>query len=430
MEMQSVKGMRDFYPDQMRRREWLFARFREAARRFNFVEYDACVLEHEELYIRKAGDEITEQLYSFQDKGGRRVALRPEITPSLPRMILARRHELGLPLRWFTVGQCFRYERAQRGRKREHFQWNADIVGRTGIAGELELLALLVDFFESVGLTERDVTIRFNNRKLLTEVLTRGGVPEARFAEVSVIIDKLDKIGSEKVSGMLIERGIDSSTAERIMSFINASGLEDLEAVLGYVPLAVSDVHDLLEGCMAYGIDRYLKFSPALVRGLSYYTGMVFEAFEISGESRSICGGGRYDRLFETSGGPPTPMVGFGLGDVVVSLILEEKGLFPASSGETKVLAACFSEAESIPAIRAARLLRKANIQTELDVSGSKLKKLFARAAREGFSHVVLAAPQEVKEGRVSVKDLGTGAQDAVPESAIVERIRGGYSDS
>jgi len=423
MKTSSVKGMRDFYPEELGRRQWLSSRFRDASRRHNFREYDACILEHEELYIRKAGDEITGQLYSFQDKGGRRVALRPEVTPSLTRMILARRNQLSLPLRWFSVGQCFRYEKMQRGRKREHFQWNADIVGDDGIAAELELLAVLVDFFESVGLTEEDVTIKYNNRELLSEVLTRGGVPQERLAEVSVIVDKRDKVGNDGVLAMLIDANIGQSTVEQIMSFINASGLDDLNTVLGHMPPAAGELRELMAGAASYGIDRYLRYAPALVRGLSYYTGMVFEAFDSSGEGRSICGGGRYDNLLETYGGPSTSMLGFGLGDVVISHVLDEKGLFPSLSDEFKVLVSCFSETESVPAIKAAQLLRRANVPTELDLSCPKLKKLFARGSRQGFSHVVLAAPDEVREGALSVKNLNTGVQTSIPESSIADFV-------
>ena len=426
MELQPVKGMRDFAPPDMGRRLWLFARFRETARRFNFQEYEPALLEHEELYVRKEGDEITEQLYGFQDKGGRRVALRPELTPSLVRMIASRRGELAFPLRWFTIGQCFRYEKMQRGRKREHVQWNMDIVGEPGIGAELELLATLADFFRSVGLAEKDVSIRFNNRGILSEVLTRAGLPEERFAEVSVVIDKREKIGDAAVADTLAQKGIASEVTDRILAFMNAASLEECEGALGYTPAAAGEVRELQARAAAYGIEGFLKYSPALVRGLSYYTGTVFEAFDASGQGRAICGGGRYDRLMETFGGPPTPMVGFGFGDVVISLMLEERGLFPSHDNEVAALVAAFSAEESSAATIAARTLREAGVRTELDVSFQKLKKVFARASRQGFSHVVIAGPDEVREGMLAVKDLRAGVEEKVPAGELVRVVISG----
>jgi histidyl-tRNA synthetase len=426
MNIQPVKGMRDFYPEEMEKRNWLFTKFRDSARRFNYREYEPSILEHEEIYIRKAGEEITDQLYNFEDKGGRRVSLRPELTPSLARLILARGSEYSLPIRWFSIPQCFRYEKMQKGRKREHFQWNMDVVGEPGIVAEVELMAVLADFFESVGLSSDDVRINFNNRKILSEVLSRAGLPDERFAEVSVIIDKREKIGDRAVSEILGEIGVESGVIDTVIGFVNAPDLTGVESCLGYMPEAAGEIDEIVAKGSMYGIGDYLRFSPSLIRGLAYYTGTVFEAFDVSGSQRAICGGGRYDRLLSTFGGKDLPMAGFGFGDVVISLILEEKGLFPESFHTgPKVLVTAFSSGEDAAAISAARRLRSANLPVELDLSYRKLKKLFSKADKEGFSHVVVAAPDEVKAGNVSVKNLKTGSQEAVALRAVADSVTG-----
>jgi histidyl-tRNA synthetase len=423
MNLQPVKGMRDFYPDEMACRNWLFGKFRDTARRFAFQEYDSCVLEHEEIYIRKGGEEITGQLYGFEDKGGRRVALRPEMTPSLARMYMARQGEFPGVLRWFSLPQCFRYERMQKGRKREHFQWNMDIIGDAGMGAELELLAALADFFSSVGLSSSDVKIRINNRRLLFDVLEKGGLPEEQFTTVSVILDKLDKIGEEEVRKLLQAEGVSTEVVSQLMAFVSAPDLDSMEERLGYVPGHAAEIRQLMAMAGNWGIADWLVFTPSLVRGLAYYTGTVFEAFDATGSNRAICGGGRYDRLIETFGGQPTPMVGFGFGDVVISLILEEKGLFPAGDTLPKILLASFSGAEDATAIAAARQLRAAGHTCELDVNHARMKKVIQRAARGAFTHLVYAGPEEVAAGTLMVKSLKTGEQQNQALSDLIERL-------
>lgn len=425
MQMKPVKGMRDFYPDEMAQRQWLFTRFRATARRFAFQEYDCCILEHEEIYIRKGGEEIAGQLYNFEDKGGRRLALRPEMTPSLARMYMARKNDFPAPLRWFSLPQCFRYERMQKGRKREHFQWNMDIIGDAGLSAELELLAALVDFFRSVGLGEKDVQIRVSNRKLLFDVLEQGRLPADRFAEVSVILDKLDKIGEDEVQRLLVEAGVDEAIVTQLLAFVSCPDLDALEQRLGFLPVHAAEVRELLQRAEEWGFAGWLQFAPSLVRGLAYYTGTVFEAFDVSGANRAICGGGRYDRLIETFGGQATPMVGFGFGDVVISLILEEKGLLPSGPEGPRLLVASFSEAEDQAALRAVTQLRSLDLSCELDLSHARMKKIFGRAGKGGFTHLVFAAPEEVEAGRLMVKDMAEGEQASLTLDEIGASLGG-----
>lgn len=415
MKLTQVKGTRDFYPADMQRRNWLFEKFRSTARKYNFEEYDASILEHEELYTRKGGDEITTQLYGFTDKGGRRLALRPEMTPSLARLILAQQKSLQFPLKWFSICQCFRYERMQRGRKREHFQWNMDIVGDPGLTADVELLAAIVDFCLSIGLGANDVCIKFSNRKILQEMFQNIGIPESKFLQTCVVVDKYGKIGEENVTAMLTELEIPSDSIRKVIAILNTEDEEELTTLNGRIPEGLVEAQNLIEISRAYGIDNFLKFDMSIVRGLSYYTGTVFEVFDIQGKSRAICGGGRYDKLIETFGGPPTPMVGFGFGDIVIADILEERKLLPDSTEETKYLVIAYSESERDASIRIASALRKSGTRVEIDLSYRKLQRTYSRADKLGFHTAVLVAPQELAHNRVVVKRLKEQTEKTIP---------------
>jgi histidyl-tRNA synthetase len=278
-----------------------------------FDEYDAPVLESESLYVRKAGEEITDQLYAFEDKGGRRLALRPEMTPSLARMLISR-PSFPLPLKWFSIPQCWRYERMTRGRRREHYQWNMDIFGVGGTAAEVELLAAIVCFLERVGLTAKDVQIKVSNRKVLEEVLQAAGVPADLFLPMCMLVDKADKIDEAELLKGMHELGVtNENTIERIMDMLQATDLTAIErlvqhgadgaaggddgestAAAGGDAPATRQLGELLEGADAYGIGEWLSVDCSIVRGLSYYTGTVFEVRDTEGKFRAICGGGRY----------------------------------------------------------------------------------------------------------------------------------------
>ena len=283
IDLQPPKGTRDFPPEEMRVRNWLFGHFREVARAFGFDEFDAPVLETEDLYVRKAGEEITQQLYNFEDKGGRRVALRPELTPSFARLILQQGKSLALPAKWFAVGQCWRYERMTRGRRREHYQWNMDIVGVEGVEAEAELLAAITTFFARLGITSDDVGIKVSSRKVLQAVLARYDVPEESFAPVCVVVDKIEKLPREKVVEELAALGVDEGAIDGILAAMELRSVDALEALLGEDSDAVSDLKTLFSHAEAYGYADWLVFDASVVRGLSYYTGVVFEGFDRAG---------------------------------------------------------------------------------------------------------------------------------------------------
>lgn len=415
------KGTRDFYPEDMRLRNWLFDQWREVAKQYGFSEYDAPVLESESLYTRKAGEEVTQQLYNFEDKGERRVALRPEMTPSLARMVMAKKGGLPLPLKWFSIPQCWRYERMTRGRRREHFQWNMDIWGVAGEEADAELLSAMVTFFESVGLTSEDVGIKVNSRLVIGEVLTELGIPPEKFAATCVLVDKLEKVPLDAIQGDLEEIGLDRSVVEKLTSVLTVSSVEGIREVLGEDSEAVQQISNLLELCKAYGIEDWILFDASVVRGLSYYTGAVFEAFDRKGVLRAIAGGGRYDKLLETFGGDPTPAAGFGFGDAVIVELLKDRDLLPSfeSSGIDTVVFAM--GANLYPAaIDTASRLRKAGQKVELVLEKTKkLKWVFKYADRLGAKYCAVIGAEEFENKQVQIKNLADGEQEKVDMDAL-----------
>ena len=412
IELQPVKGTRDFYPDDMRVRQWLFGLWRDVARRFGFEEYDACVLEHEELYIRKAGDEITSQLYNFLDKGERRVALRPELTPSLARMVLAKGSALPLPARWFAIPQCFRYEQAQKGRKREHFQWNMDIVGLASVAAEAELMAAQVEFLRATGLNlgtdKPDIVWRVSNRQVIQFFLEGLGINGDQFAAVCVIIDKRDKIGNEATVIELGKLGVSGESAAKILDLLDTTGLDQAAAKVPADNPGLIALRELMSLAEASGFAHLIKIDLSVIRGLSYYTGTVWEVFDATGAMpRAIAGGGRYDKLMEVFGGQPTPMVGFGFGDVVITEILSERGLLPTLTRGIDDVVFPMGPTEFPTANRIAACLRKQGRAVIVDYSGRRFKAVIERAEKDGAKRLLILGSNEIRDGVCVVRTLG-----------------------
>ena len=410
------KGTRDFYPEDMRLRNWLFDQWREVAKQYGFSEYDAPVLESESLYTRKAGEEVTQQLYNFEDKGERMVALRPEMTPSLARMVMAKKGGLPLPFKWFSIPQCWRYERMTRGRRREHYQWNMDIWGVAGEEADAELLSAMVTFFESVGLTSEDVGIKINSRLVISEILTELGIPPEKFAATCVLVDKLEKVPLDAIQGDLEEIGLDRSVVERLTSVLTVDSIEGIREVLGEDSEAVKQISNLLGLCKTYGIEDWILFDASVVRGLSYYTGAVFEAFDRKGVLRAIAGGGRYDKLLETFGGDPTPAAGFGFGDAVIVELLKERNLLPSFSS-TGVDTVVFAMGPDLypAAIEVASKLRKSGQKVDLVLEKTKKTKwVFKHADRLGAKYCAIIGTEEFENKEVNIKNLEDGEQKKV----------------
>ena len=411
---QGVRGTRDFYPEDMRIRNWLFDNFRAAARSHGFEEYDSPVLEHEELYTRKQGEEITQQLYNFEDKGGRRVALRPEMTPSLARMVMARAGAMPTPIKWFSIPQCWRYERTQRGRGREHYQWNVDIWGSDAVQADAELLSVLVSFFQRVGLNADDLAISISSRKVLEEVLGSLGISGDAFAATCIIVDKMDKLPAEVVEQQLSEQGLDSSAISVIQSTLGLSDLDSLAAALGEGSGAVAELATLFDLIASYGIADWVTFDASVVRGLAYYTGPVFEAHDRGGKLRAICGGGRYDRLLSSLGGNDMPATGFGFGDMVIMELLNEKGLVPdLPSGNQDIVIAINEDLRSA-AMSVATKLRAGGRSVDLVLEDKRMKWAFRHAERTGAQRLVMVMPDEWAAGNVRIKELESGEESDV----------------
>mmetsp|Transcript_28136 Transcript_28136/g.52813 ORF Transcript_28136/g.52813 Transcript_28136/m.52813 type:complete len:541 (-) Transcript_28136:64-1686(-) len=419
-------GTRDFYPPEMRVQNWLFDNFRETARRFGFQEYDAPILENVELYERKAGEEIVDQMYNFKDKEGYHVTLRPEMTPTLARLVLGKTNlqtgevRLTLPLKWFSIPQCWRFETTQRGRKREHYQWNMDIVGVDHINAELELLAAAVFFFQRLGIGPDIVGIKVNSRAVLEAVLAKHGIEKGQkdedggdiFAKACVIIDKLDKIGGPAVTEDLAKIGVTSDSAAEILKALEAPSIEELATQVGGNSAAVEQVKRLFELAEEYGISEYLIFDASVVRGLAYYTGVVWEAFDRRGELRAIMGGGRYDRLLELYGGEKCqiPCVGFGFGDCVIMELLKECGKLPdfSLSGVDYVVCAFNPDLYGAACNISWKLRMNGATVDLMPTPRKKVAASFNYADQAGAKRMVFVAPDEISKGVVRIKDLRT----------------------
>ena len=411
---QGVRGTRDFYPEDMRLRNWLFRRFHDASLSHGFEEYDAPIIEHEDLYTRKQGEEITQQLYNFEDKGGRRVSLRPEMTPSLARMVMARSGALPLPIKWYSIPQCWRYERTQRGRGREHYQWNVDIWGMDGIEADAELLSVMVHLFTSVGLTSEDVVIKISSRKVLEEVLGSLGIEGDTFAKTCVIVDKMDKLPADSVAAQLSDLGLDSESISTIQSVLGITELSRLDGSLSSKGSAIPELEELFSLIESYGISDWVQFDASVVRGLAYYTGPVFEAHDRSGNLRAICGGGRYDKLIGTLGGKDLPATGFGFGDMVIMELLAEKGLLPDISSRVEDVVFCMDESLRGASMAVASKLREGGRSVDLVLESKKMKWIFKHAERTGAERLVMIMPEEWASGKVRIKNLETGEESDV----------------
>ena len=410
-----VRGTRDFYPEDMRLRNWLFDNFTDAALLHGFEEYDAPILEHEELYTRKQGEEITQQLYNFQDKSDRKLSLRPEMTPSLARMVMARAGGLPMPIKWFSIPQCWRYERTQRGRGREHYQWNVDIWGTTEISADAELISVLVTFFEGVGLTSSDAVIRVSSRKVLEEVLGSLGIEGDIFSQTCIIVDKMDKLPTDVIEDKLKSLGHDAIAISTIQKILGIKDMDDLGKALGDNSMAVSELISLFESVDSYGISEWVEFDASIVRGLAYYTGPVFEVHDREGKFRAICGGGRYDNLLSTLGGKDLPATGFGCGDMVLMELLEEKGLIPELISGVEDIVIPLSPDFRNAAVIVAAALRDTGRAVDLVLEDKKMKWAFKHAERTGADRLVMVMPEEWKLGKVRIKDLDTGEETDVP---------------
>ena len=422
-ELGSLPGFRDFYPEDLARRTRIFAAWREASRLFGFLEYDGPPLEPLELYTGKSGDEIVRQLYAFTDKGGRGVALRPEMTPSFARMVAARAGGLRKPIRWYSIPQLFRYERTQRGRLREHFQWNVDLVGEPDIGGDAEVLAVALTGLELLGLGADDVVARVSDRRLLEAVLRFHDAEGERVGAAFAAIDKLEREGADATHERLREQaGLSRGAADDVLAAVTSGDAGVLAAAAGGdegVLQRADDVRRYLDTLDALGLGDRVRFDATIVRGLAYYTGIVFEIFDAAGELRAVCGGGRYDALLEQLGGPDLPALGFGMGDVVLGELLAERDQAEAVP-EAQDHIVIVSEEERGLALRIASALRAGGRAVTYALRDTGVGRQFKDANAAGAERAIVVGPEESAEGVALVKDMRSGEERRVPLEELI----------
>jgi len=428
MQIKALPGFREFYPAELALRTHIFRTWRTVATRYGFEEYDGPPLEPLELYTAKSGDEIVGQLYAFTDKGGREVALRPEMTPTLARMVAARANGLKKPIRWFAIPQVFRYERQQRGRLREHFQLNCDLIGEPGPLGDAELIALAIDVMREFGLKERDVRVRLSDRRLLAGLLLARGVPENMLGESYQFIDKVERMREGELEAFgtkAVERWAPASPMD-LAEISRIRGLEQLESELVRYPEAAASAEPLRATMRALdhmGLAEWIDVDLAIVRGLAYYTGTVFELFDAGRTLRAICGGGRFDGLLEALGGVDLPALGFGMGDVVLGELLRDRGLVPAEVSSIDLFLVAITE-EDLPHILAlAHELRDAELRVEYALGAQAVGKQLKLADARNARFAVVVGPDDRARGEVMVKDLVGKAQVAARRESIVARL-------
>jgi len=416
--IQPVKGTRDFYPEQMTIRTWLYDLLRQVSESFGYQEWEAPFLESLELYAAKSSEEIVrEQSYVFEDRGGKMITLRPELTPSLARMVAQKQNELVFPLRWWSFGPFWRYERPQKGRTREFFQWNVDLLGPNSPESDAENVAVLATLFKTVGLTSKEALIMVSDRRLLDAQLNAFEVPQESRAAVSAWIDRRDKLSAEAWRANARELGLSDQQLSKVEAMLADKDLWKTSA----------ELPRFFEAIGSLGLSDYVRFDAGVVRGFTYYTGTVFEAWEVGGDiKRAILGGGRYDRLLADVGGDRLPAVGYAMGDVVFTLMLEKYGLLPKELkvNPAEVLVTVFSQELFGESLRLASELRAGGLNVVCYPGPAKLPKQFKYADRMGMRLVTVIGPDEAAAGKVTIKDLKSSAQQTVLRADTARAVR------
>ena len=409
--IQSVKGTREFYPYEMALRSWLYSKISSVSELFGYQEYDGPFLESIDLYAAKSGEELVkEQSFVFPDRGGNLIALRPELTPSLARMVAQKQHELIYPLRWWSFGPFWRYEKPQKGRSREFFQWNIDLIGANSPEADAELVAICAEFFRTMGLTPDEVKIMVNDRRLMDEQLSQIGISQDKKGDVLGLIDRKDKMRTSEWAAYVQEKGLNQSQVDGLLALLSNKEFENTS----------ENLNRFFTALQALGVRDYVEYDPRVVRGLDYYTGIVFEAWDVGESSRAILGGGHYDNLVEEVGGDPLPAVGFAMGDVVLPIILKELNKLPDFKVyPANVLVTVFDENTLSASYSLAADIRKAGIAIQVYPEPGKLGRQFKFADRIGVRFVATIGPDEVEQGIVQIKDLGSGDQQSLKRDEV-----------
>lgn len=420
MKIPSVKGTRDFYPPQMAVRNFIVDGWKEASIRNGFVEYDGPIFEYLQMYQIKSGDEIVEQLFNFQDRGGRLLAIRPEITPTLARMVNQQINALPRPIRWFSVPRLCRAERPQKGRLREFFQWNIDIIGVDDVLADAEVVYCSLDYLRSLGLTSEDVKAKISSRRLLAAILKNIGVPAKKLETLYPILDKKAKIPVEAFIEML-QKEIDSAaTIETIVELMDIHSVDDIPSIVDLnddAQAALDELSQVFAYLAKMGMADYCRFDMGIVRGLAYYTGMVFEVHDAVGQLRAICGGGRYDNLLSDFGGPKVTATGMGMGDCVLEILLREKGLLTDDSLKVQTLdyfVACAGPEFFDDAVALMARIRQAGFSCNYSYKTTALGKQMKQADSMNAAKCVIVGQELAQSNQLVVKDMKTGEQELV----------------
>ncbi len=417
MKIPPVKGTRDFYPQDMAVRNWIIDGWKKVSLRNGFEEYDGPIFEYLKMFQIKSGDEIVEQLFSFKDRGNRDLALRPEITPTLARMVNQKISSLPMPIKWFSVPRLFRAERPQRGRLREFFQWNVDIIGVESALAEAEVIFCAIDYLREVGLTSNDILVKISSRKLLAAILEKLGISNKRLDSLYAVLDKKDKVPLGTFNQMLNKKVPDAKTADKIQELMNVKEVSDIKHITkldNKINKAVDELSVLFDWLNKMGVGDYCKFDPSVIRGLAYYTGIVYEIYDKKGEMRAIGGGGRYDDLLKQFGGPSIPATGFGIGDSVLAILLEEKKLLKPELQGLDYFIACVAPALSEEdAVKLVAELRTKGYSADFSYKSTSLSRQLKQAsARKTKKCIILG--DEFKNNELVVKDMTTSKQKLI----------------
>jgi histidyl-tRNA synthetase len=415
--IKSVKGTRDFYPQEMALRTWLYSKVREVSESFGYQEFEGPLLESIDLYAAKSGEELVkEQSFVFPDRGGDMLTLRPELTPTLVRMVAQKQRQLTYPLRWWSFGPFWRYERPQKGRTREFFQWNIDLIGIATPEADAELVAIMAILFQSLGLTPKEAKVSVNNRRLIDSELSALGFTQDEKPQINRLIDRKGKMKSQVWENYGLELGLTEKQLVGVQSLLADMDLWKKSEELVRFFKAI----DVL------GVGEYIQFDPEVIRGLDYYTGTVYEGKALTPEiRRSIAGGGRYDNLLADVGGDPTPGTGFAMGDMVITLLLEKYNCVPdyLEASPASVLVTIFDEDRLLDSYKLAADLREAGLKVATYPTAEKLGKQFKYADRIGAKVAVILGPDELKSGQVAIKNLKTRGQENYSRENVIQSI-------
>ena len=425
MKIQSLPGFRDFDPERMALRNHIFRTWRDVATAWGFEEYDGPPLEPLDLYIEKSGPEIVEQLFNFTDKGGREVSLRPEMTPTVVRMLGSRIKGMPMPVRWFSMPQLFRYEKQQRGRLREHFQLNMDIVGETSVDADADLLCAALEVLRRLGLTSEDVVARISDRRILRQILLESGIAESALPVAYNVIDKVERDSRETCLKRLSEIGVDPDTAGKVLDFADLSLADVAREFPDSRELAGirSELESYFSAIESLGFSDWVRFDMKIVRGLAYYTGIVFEIFDRKGELRAICGGGRYDDLFASLTDSNIPALGFGFGDVVLGELLKDRDLIPEPPSGAEMIVIPVDDSVRATALRLVAALRRQGHRVVFPYGRSGVGKMLRKASSQGIGTAWILGPDELERDEVKMRNLESGEESSHP---LAELLREG----